>query len=152
MEQEITILKKQIRQLRIIVFSGLGMFALFIFFSFTQEETFEIIRAKGIVIEDGEGRDRILIGAPIPFSKDRVRTDTALGRLYWSKNYGDPDQYMKYYQDYNHSAIGIVVMNEQGFDRVQLGDKLADPNIGKRMFEASGLMLMRKVGKKAAPE
>lgn len=140
MEQEITFLKKQVRQLQIMIFSGLGLFVLFIFFSFTQEENFEIIRAKGIVIEDGEGRDRILIGAPIPFSNDRVRTDTALVRKYWSGNYDSPDRYMKWYQDYSHSAIGMVVMNEQGFDRVQVGDKLADPNIGKRTVEASGIM------------
>lgn len=140
MEQEITSLKKQIKQLRITVFSSVALLTIFIFSSFSQDENFELIRAKGIIIEDIEGRDRILIGAPIPYSKQRVRTDTALVRKYWAGNYGDPDQFMKWYEDYNHSAIGMVVMNEQGFDRVQLGDKLSDPNSGKRMFEAAGFM------------
>ncbi len=140
MEQEITLLKKQIKQLRIIVFFSLVILGSFIFSSFSQDENFDIIRAKGIVVEDSEGRDRILIGAPIPFSGDRVRTDTALVRKYWSGNYSNPDQFMEWYKDYNHSAIGMVVMNEQGFDRVQLGDKLSDPNSGKRMFEAAGFM------------
>lgn len=140
MEQDIKTLKKEIKQLRLVVFTCLGLVGFFIFFSFSREERFDLLRAKGIIIEDSEGRDRILIGAPIPFSQDRVRTDTALVRKYWSGNYGDPNQYLKYYQNYKHDAIGMIVMNEQGFDRVQLGDKLADPNIGKRMFEASGIL------------
>ncbi len=109
-------------------------------FSFKQHETFGIIRAKGIVIEDSAGRDRILIGSPIPFSKDRVRTDTALVRKHWAGNYKNPDQFMKWYSSYKNSAEGIVIMNENGFDRLQLGDKLSDPNTGKRMFEPAGLL------------
>lgn len=115
-------------------------------FSFRVTESFGIIRAKGIIIEDSLGRDRILIGAPIPFSKDRVRTDTALVRKHWSKNFGNGDQYMKWYAGYRHSAEGIVIMNESGFDRVLLGDKLADPNIGKRMFEPAGMLWNDKEG------
>ena len=115
-------------------------------FSFRVTETFGIIRAKGIIIEDSLGRDRILIGAPIPYSKDRVRTDTALVRKYWAKNFGNPDQYLKWYAGYRHSSEGMVIMNEQGFDRVLLGDKLADPNIGKRMFEPAGMLWNDKEG------
>lgn len=115
-------------------------------FSFRVTETFGIIRAKGIIIEDSLGRDRILIGSPIPFSPNRVRTDTALVRKYWAKNFGNPNQYMKWYQGYRNSAEGIVIMNELGFDRVLLGDKLADPNIGKRMFEPAGMLWNDKEG------
>jgi hypothetical protein len=46
---------------------------------------------------------------------------------------------MKWYRDYYNSAVGMVVLNEDGFDRLQVGDKLSDPNIGKRMFEMSGI-------------
>jgi hypothetical protein len=49
------------------------------------EKKFGIIRAKGIVIEDSAGRDRILIGSPIPLSGDHVRTDTAMVRKYWGR-------------------------------------------------------------------
>lgn len=31
----------------------------------TNQQKFDIIRAKGIVIEDQNGKDRILIGAPV---------------------------------------------------------------------------------------
>lgn len=114
---------------------------------FTRPETFNIIRAKGIIIEDQNGKDRILIGAPIPYSRDRVRTDTTKVRKYWGKTYEDMEnQYMEWYKKYKHSAEGIVIMNEEGFDRVLLGDKLADPNIGQRMFEPAGLLWNDKQG------
>jgi hypothetical protein len=109
---------------------------------FSKSSTFNILRAKGIVIEDATGRDRILIGSPIPSSKDRVRTDTALVRKYWASKFdeGEAAEYMQWYTDYDHGANGIVVMNEQGFDRVLVGDQLADPNTGKRMFNIAGVV------------
>lgn len=110
-------------------------------FGFTQNNNFNIIKAKGIIIQDSTGKDRILIGAPIPFSKDRVRTDTALVRKYWGKEYEDQEQqYMQWYANYRNTANGMVVLNEHGFDRLQLGDQLSDPNIGKRQFEMAGLI------------
>lgn len=42
---------------------------------FVKTDHFELIRTRGIVIEDENGKDRILIGAPIPHSKDRGRTE-----------------------------------------------------------------------------
>ena len=36
-----------------------------------------VIRTRGIVIVDEKGRERILIGAPIPAARNRVRTDLA---------------------------------------------------------------------------
>lgn len=152
MEKELLIrlnhLEKRYRTLKWISFGLLIPFTLLFFaFGFTQKNTKEIIRAKGIVIEDENGRDRILIGAPIPYSKDRVRTDTALVRKYWSKLLGvNPEKYMDYYKDYYHGTEGIVIMNEEGFDRVLLGDKLADSNTGKRMFEAAGITWNDKIG------
>lgn len=111
-----------------------------VYFGIGQRDTFGLIRARGIIIEDEAGKDRILIGAPIPFSADRVRTDTALVRKYWAKNYGSQaDEYMEWYKDYYHGTDGIVIMNERGFDRVLVGDKLADPNSGKRMFQSAGV-------------
>lgn len=110
-------------------------------FGFTKTDKFGIIRAKGIIIEDENGKDRILIGSPIPFSKDRVRNDTALVRKYWaSKIYPkNPKKFMEFYKNYYHSTDGMVIMNDRGFDRVLLGDKLADANTGKRNFEAAGI-------------
>lgn len=111
-------------------------------FAFTNTETFGVIRAKGIIIVDEKGKERILIGAPIPFSKDRVRNDTALVRKYFANTIipKNPDLYMKYYKEYKNSAFGMVVLNDKGMDVVQFGDKLSDPNTGRRQFENSGLI------------
>jgi hypothetical protein len=148
MQQELILIKKQMRWLKFYAVVSSAIFVVFLLAAFNkQDEKFGVIRAKGIVIEDGEGRDRILIGSPVPFSKSRVRTDTNLVRKYWAKQYGkDSNQFMKWYKDYYNSAEGIVVMNENGFDRVLLGDKLADPNTGKRMFEPAGILWNDKEG------
>lgn len=147
MQNEINQLTKQVRILKYYAIGSSLVLAVFLFSSFQQQwQTFDVIRAKGIIIEDSTGRDRILIGAPIPTSKDRVRTDTVQVRKHWAKNYGNPDQYMQWYKGYHHSAIGMVVMNEEGFDRVAVGDKLPDPNSGKRMFEPAGVMWNDKQG------
>lgn len=150
-------LEKIERKYRNLKFAFIGCIVLSLFglmsFSFSvtankQTESFDLIRAKGIIIEDNSGKDRILIGAPIPFSKDRVRTNDELVRKYMApKAYPqDPEQYMKWYKNYKHSADGIVVMNENGFDRVLVGDKLADPNLGVRMFENAGITWNDKDG------
>lgn len=141
MEQTVQQLQKQVRTLKLYNTAGLVLLLLLLFSAFKNpQQKFDIIRAKGLIIEDSAGRDRILLGAPIPYSPNRVRTDTALVRKYWAKNFGNPNQYMKWYKDYYHGAIGMVVMSDSGFDRVLLGDKLADPNTGKRMFEPAGLL------------
>ena len=140
MHDELLKLRKQMSWLRCYVTISSTAIAVFIFSAFTnREKNIDIIRAKGIIIEDSAGKDRILIGAPIPLSKNRVRTDTAMVRKYWAGTYKNADQFMQWYKSYYHGTVGMVVMNENGFDRVLMGDKLADPNSGKRMFEAAGI-------------
>lgn len=116
--------------------------------AFTTTNKFDLIRTKGIIIEDETGKDRILIGAPIPHSKDRVRTDTNLVRKFFASeiNPQNKNQYMKWYKNYRHSAYGMVVMNEKGIDVMQLGDKLSDPNVGRRIFLPTGILLNNQKG------
>lgn len=117
-------------------------------FGFSKTEDFNLIRAKGIIIQDENGKDRILIGAPIPYSNDRVRTDTSLVRKYFASEIypENPHKYMEWYKKYRHSAFGIVVMNEKGIDVMQLGDQLSDPNVGRRMFLPTGILLNNQKG------
>ncbi len=115
-------------------------------FSFTLTNKSGILRAKGIIIEDNTGRDRILIGSPIPYSKYRVRTDTTLVRKYWASQFKNQNQYMNWYKNYKNSADGIVFMNEKGFDVVQVGDNLSDANVGKRMFKSTGILWNTQTG------
>lgn len=101
----------------------------------------DIIRTRGIIITDSADKARILIGVPIPYSADRVRTDTSKVRTYWASVYEDQaDQYMEWYTAYNHSANGIVFLNQDGFDQIQIGENLSDPNIGKRQGPLSGMI------------
>lgn len=99
----------------------------------------DILRTRGIIVMDSAGRDRILIGAPFPYSEDRVRTDTAQVRRHWASRY-EADQYMAWYRDFHHGGNGILVLNESGFDKILLGDDLADPNTGRRIAEPTGLL------------
>ncbi|MBL7945168.1 MAG: hypothetical protein JNN32_03825 [Flavobacteriales bacterium] len=99
---------------------------------------FGLLRAKGIIVEDTLGRDRILIGAPFPTSAQRVRTDTAAVRAVWSERFGG-DRYMEWYKDYRHDGVGMLVLNAEGYDRVLIGEQLPDPNTGVRIGSPTGV-------------
>ncbi len=122
----------------------IGIFSL----AFTKTDNSILIRTKGIIIEDENGRDRILIGAPIPFSKSRVRTNEELAKKYFANEVypKDPNKYMEWYKNYRHSAFGMVVMNEKGIDVMQVGDQLSDPNVGRRIFLPTGILLNNQKG------
>ena len=104
-----------------------------------------ILRTPGIVVYDSLGRDRILIGAPFPPSNDRVRTDTNAVRKHWAVRF-EEKEYMGWYKDYFHGGNGILIMNEGGFDKVLLGDDLADPNTGQRNGRPTGLLWNDEAG------
>lgn len=106
---------------------------------FAQKDP-SVIRTRGIVIVDDKGRERILIGAPIPAARNRVRTDLKRVEQLWANRLtADPKQYMRWYADYRHSMHGMLVLDENGFDRLAIGDSTPDPNIGKRIGAGPGL-------------
>nr|MCU0391449.1 hypothetical protein [Thermoflexibacter sp.] len=51
-----------------------------------------------------------------------------------------------WYKKYKNDANGIIFMNEEGFDRVLVGENLADPNVGVRPYEVSGILVNNKQG------
>ena len=104
----------------------------------------KIIKARGIIIVDDQGRERILLGAPIPAAKNRVRTDLAKVKEIWGKRF--PPKYMEWYKDYNHSVNGMLVLDQNGFDRLVIGDQVTDPNIGKRVGTQTGLIFNDEEG------
>lgn len=104
----------------------------------------DVLRVRGIIVEDDAGRDRILIGAPIPASAARVRTDTARARKAWAG--GMPKQYMTWYAGYRNAMNGVLVLDERGFDRLAIGDSVPDPNIGKRIGPSTGLVINDSLG------
>ncbi len=121
------------------VYAALMTVALAVLFVRSGTPPDGVLRVRGLVIEDDAGRERILIGAPVPEAANRVRTDTARVRQIWGPRFSD--RYMGYYQDYDHAANGIVILSEDGFDRVVLGDPVPDPNIGKRIGPSTGLVI-----------
>jgi len=100
-----------------------------------------VLRVRGLIIEDHAGRERILIGAPIPEAANRVRTDTARVRELWGPRFPDLERYMGWYQDYQHSTNGILILSEDGFDRIAIGDPKPDPNIGRRLGPSTGVVI-----------
>jgi hypothetical protein len=102
----------------------------------------DVIRVRGIVIVDAQGHDRILIGAPIPTSRDRIRSDFEKAQRAWGGRYPD----FEWYRALDHSTNGIVVLDERGYDRIVLGDPDPDPNIGKRVAPVSGIVVNDRDG------
>ncbi|QQR88334.1 MAG: hypothetical protein IPJ76_09025 [Flavobacteriales bacterium] len=109
-----------------------------------NSRTSDVLRVKGVVILDDEGRDRILIGAPIPASMDRMRTDMAAVRRSWASRM--PTEYMKWYESYRHDMNGILVLDEHGTDRIAFGHDYPDPIIGQRLGRGTGLVINDSTG------
>jgi hypothetical protein len=96
------------------------------------------IRTRGLIRrklrgEDAEGRERILVGAPIPPAAHRVRTNDAQVRGLWGKRYPNADRYVELYRTYHHATDGGLILDEGGFDRVAIGDPVPDSNVGQRL-------------------
>lgn len=104
----------------------------------TQVDT-DLVRTRGIIVQDEAGRDRILIGAPFPHSHHRIRTDSVKARAAWADGLGG-EEYMRWYSDYRHSGNGLLLLNAAGHDQLVLGDELPDPNTGKRITVPTGLL------------
>jgi hypothetical protein len=66
----------------------------------------QTLRVRGLIIEDAEGRPRILLGAPFPSVKERTRQDAR--------------------------TTSILFLDEKGHDRLTLGEEL-EPQIGGKV-------------------
>ena len=144
LEQRLRTLEKRVVQYRI----GLMILGVLLALVWIQLSTLHhppaVLRARGLVIEDAMGRDRILLGAPIPFSAGRMRTDTAAVRRLWGRRMAP--EYMKWYGTYRHEMSGMLVLDEHGVDRVGIGQDYPDPIIGKRIGRATGIVINNSEG------
>ena len=130
-------LTRTIRWLQL--YAALMTVALVVLFVRSGTATDGVIRTRGLIIEDEAGRERILIGAPVPEAANRVRTDEARVREVWAPRF--PDAYMGYYQDYIHETNGMLILSDDGFDRLVVGDPVPDPNIGRRIAPSTGMVI-----------
>jgi hypothetical protein len=72
----------------------------------TKDSSSSILRARGLIIVDAQGHERILLGAPVPETPDRRRTD---------------------------STTGIILLGENRADRVAIGDPGPAPQVEGRV-------------------
>lgn len=74
-------------------------------FASRQDTTDRVLRARGLVIEDAQGRPRVLLGAPFPEVTERARTDTR--------------------------STAMIFLDEKGHDRLTVGEALPAQLQGK---------------------
>lgn len=132
-------LRAQVRRLRLVaIASMLGVILLGLALIAERFANQHLLRTRAIVIEDEDGRDRILIGAPVPASGHRVRTDTERAMAAWSQRFGG-ESFRESYAKLDHSASGILFLDESGFDRLIVGEHAPDPNTGQRLVDPTGM-------------
>lgn len=140
MNDEMPTLQKTVRWHQVYaVLSTLGLITLALAVFQFHYGSDRILLAKGLVLQDSEGRERILIGAPIPKARNRVRTDFSRAMKVWGNRL--PKEYGEWYQSYRHDMNGVLILDEKGFDRVAVGDPVPDPNIGKRIAPSTGIVI-----------
>lgn len=142
METRIVQLERQVRHLRIFLIVVLAISGLALVRGFTGRSGNDILRARGLVIVDAAGRERILIGAPVPAAASRVRTDPEKARQAWAGHYPRFD----WYASLDHATNGILILNEEGFDQIAIGDPTPDPNIGRRIAPSTGIAVNDRHG------
>lgn len=136
-DPEIAKLRREVRHLKGLCAATLCALLLLLLSGFQGTPREQVLRARGLVIEDAEGRDRILIGAPLPASPQRIRTDPAKARAAWGGRYPDLDFYSKL----EHATNGLLILDANGHDRIAIGDPTPDPNTGKRIAPAVGIAI-----------
>ena len=134
-------LARQQREVRILkaysVFLSIALLS-FVFLAFTfQRGGDDIIRTKGIIVTDQNGKDRILIGAPVPSSENRIRSNFDKAKNAWGKRFPSFD----WYKTLNNATNGMIILDEHGYDKIAIGDPVPDPNIGKRVAPSVGLAI-----------
>ena len=76
------------------LYAALMTIALAVLFVRSGTDADGVLRVRGLIVEDAAGRERILIGAPVPEAANRVRTDEARVRDLWAPRF--PEAYMGY--------------------------------------------------------
>ena len=145
MDDKIEKLERDLRRLKLYAFLLTAALMWLVLAGFqSKPDNHGILRTRGLIIEDQTGRERILLGAPIPPATNRVRTDLTRVKEIWAKRF--PKEYMKWYQAYRHDMNGLLILDEKGFDRVAVGDPVPDPNIGKRIAPSTGIEINDEQG------
>ena len=122
-------LKRQVQILTIVV--ALLFIAFLLGFTTNKEQNQDIIKTKGIIIVDEKGKDRILIGAPFPYSRDRIRTDFEKSKKAWADRFGGKFDWYKTNKSITNEGNGMLILDENGYDRVAVGSPVPSSYIGR---------------------
>jgi|GEM_PF-458328 len=123
--------QKIIRSASVLISVLFLLIGFFILTSFGKNSERRIIRAKGVVIVDDKGRDRILIGAPFPSSTQRIRTDFEKSKQAWGKRFNGNFDWYKTNQSITNDGAGMLILDENGHDRITLGAPSPSSWIGR---------------------
>lgn len=102
--------------MRVFRFAGVLGLAVFLFAGYlalrarpaNADGSGQVLRVRGLIIEDAQGRPRILLGAPAPKVTGRKRKD---------------------------EVTGIILLGENGADRVTIGAPTTAPQGGGKVHE-----------------
>lgn len=131
-------LRASIRRLKLAVLGLSGVVVVLVAGGFSEPQD-AILRARGIVIEDSAGRARILIGAPAPDVPERLRSNKEKWQEAFSWLYPDGD--VSPLERLDNDTVGMLVIDENGQDRVAIGGPVPDPLNGRRIGPAYGLSI-----------
>lgn len=134
---------------KIIKWQGIGLIVLLISVALLFIERFSqsIITTEGLIIVDQEGNDRILIGAPIPHSKDRIRDDLQKVESSYADWFPPEANFMENFEnEVDNQAFGILILDKNGYDKLAVGDYVPDPFFGKRIGPSTGIIINDSTG------
>lgn len=115
--------KRTVRLMMVVLLLGVAL-AITTVRSFSRRveaaEASPVLRVKGLIVEDAQGRSRILIGAPVPAVSDRVRQDSP--------------------------TTSIVFLDEKGHDRFLVGEKVSNSPSFHRIGASYGVTIFDTEG------
>ena len=95
MNEKIEKLERELRHLRLAFWLTAALTCMVVAWFQSKKDNDRILRDRGLIIEDQNGRERILLGTRIPSVSNRVRTDLARVQEAWGKQF--PKEYLKWY-------------------------------------------------------
>ncbi len=143
-------LERQLRLFQVISFLALGAVALVTYCAIRpllKERATGVLRVRGLVVEDDQGRERVLLGAPVPSVGGRKRKDAMTGLLVVGENGADrvalgaltPSvQTRDVTRDRIGAATGLAINDENGNERGGFAVESNDDRIVLGMDYSSG--------------
>lgn len=130
--QRVEVLERKLRRQRSLLLAGMAAIGLFFLgnpVTAFNDDSPNVVRARGLIIEGADGKPRIMIGAPIPDLTGRQRRDSFTGILYLDENGHDrltfgkkPDPQTAHgIVERRVGGVGILLHDKNGIERGAYG-------------------------------